>query len=110
MFPNEFEDDDPSFTAIFYNSLPYPIDFYGYDFEGRKLQISKEIKRGHERTEQTSLMIPWVFVKSEDNSKRLFAFVKDTTGDIFKGKDFHANYNTTIHVIINDNGKFYYNS
>ena len=51
-------------------------------------------------------MIPWVFIRSENSNKRLFAFAKETIGMIFKGKDFDVRKDTTIHVIVNDNGKF----
>ena len=105
MFPNEFEENETFFNVVFYNALSYPIDFYGYNMEGIKHGISKKVTSGHERNEQTSLTIPWVFLNSNNRSKRLFAFFKNIRGSIFKGKDYDVEKNKDNHVIINDNGK-----
>ena len=74
IFPNNFKKKDPKFTAVFYNLLPYNIDLYGVEFEGRKHQITKELETGHRRKELTSLSIPWVF-KQSGNENRLLAFI-----------------------------------
>ena len=105
MFPNEFDPDDTLFNIVFYNALSYPIDFYGYDMEGRKHDISSKVNGGIETNKRTSLTTPWVFLKYSNRSKRLFAFFKNESRFIFKGKDYDVEKNKDNHVIINDNGK-----
>ena len=54
--------------------MPFNIDFYGVDFEGRMHQITQELRKGSRRKEITSISIPWVFKKSHEG-KRLSVFV-----------------------------------
>ena len=104
VFPNEFKQQDKEFTAVFYNLLPYPVDFYSVDFEGRKSQYTRELEPRNKRKETTTFTIPWVFKISEDKT-RLHAFARATNGYIFKGGNFGAKANSKIYVTINDNGK-----
>ena len=87
--------------------LLYPIDFYGIDFEGRKLQYSKEFLPGYTRKEETTARIPWVFKKSND-TLRLFAFVGENYTDVFKGLLLGVKENHEIHISISDNGNLAY--
>ena len=106
MFPNRYKKKDKKFTAVFYNTLPYPVEIYGIDFEGRKRQHTKELEPGHKRKEETTFTIPWVLKRSND-SKRLHAFVGSRSGLVFKGELFGAKEGSEIHVIVNDKGKYW---
>ena len=91
---------------VFHNTLPYPVDFYGVDFEGRRVRHSKDVSSGHPRKEETTLNIPWVFKRSND-SKRLLAFLGDMHEYIFKGETFNTtNSSMEYNVLISDHGKF----
>ena len=103
VFPNHYKKFDTRYTAVFYNILPYPVDFYGIDFEGRKHQYSKEFLPGYTRKEETTARIPWVFKKSND-TLRLFAFVGQNSTDVFKGLLWGVKENHEIHISISDNG------
>ena len=106
VFPNHFKEFDPKFTVVFHNTLPYPVDFYSVDFEGRRVRHSYEVSAGHQRKEETTLNIPWVFKRSND-SKRLLAFLGDMHEFIFKGLTFNTtNPSTEYNVLISDHGKF----
>ena len=105
VFPNHYKKFDTTYTAVFYNILPYPVDFYGIDFEGRKHQYSKEFLPGYTRKEETTARIPWVFKKSND-TLRLFAFVGQKSTDVFKGLLFDVKENCEMHISISDNGNF----
>lgn len=104
IFPNNFKKKDPKFTAVFYNLLPYNIDLYGVEFEGRKHQITKELETGHRRKEITSLSIPWVF-KQSGKENRLLAFIGSSYLSFFKGETLGLKEGSTIHLTINENGK-----
>ena len=86
--------------------MPYNIDLYAVDFEGRKHQITNDLQKGYGRKEATSLSIPWVFKNSSDG-KRLHVFVGASNGSIFKGKQFFATENSSIHVTVNENGELF---
>ena len=83
--------------------MPFNIDFYGVDFEGRRHQITQELGVGIRRKEITSVSIPWVFKKSHEE-KRLPVFVGSISALSFKGGNFDVKEGSTIHVTINDNG------
>jgi hypothetical protein len=104
VFPNEFSKNDRQFTAVFYNLLPYSIDFYGVDFYGRRLQYTRELETGNKRKETTTFTIPWVFKNSKDKP-RLHAYAGTTNGSVFKGENFGAKEGSKIHVTINSHGK-----
>ena len=106
IFPNNFKKKDPKFTAVFYNLLPYSIDLYGVEFEGRKHQITKELETGNRRKELTRLSIPWVF-KQSGSENRLLAFIGSSNLSFFKGEALGLKEGSTIHVTINENGKLY---
>ena len=103
VFPNDFKKFDPKFTAVFHNSHPYPVDFYGVDFEGRKIQQSHSVLPGQTRTAKTTLHIPWVFKRSND-SKRLMSYLGYRHGFVFKGESFDVKNDTDNHVVISDQG------
>ena len=103
VFPNRYRKFDKKFTAVFYNALPYPVDFYSIDMEGRTRQHSNEFQPGYKTNKPTTFTIPWVFKRAND-TKRLFAFVGDRKGVVFKGNRFGAKSNAEVHVIISDNG------
>ena len=105
VFPNHYKKFDTTYIAVFYNILPYPVDFYGIDFEGRKHQFSKEFLPGYTRKEETTARIPWVFKKSNDTT-RLFAFVGQNSTLVFKGLLFGVKENYQMHISISDNGNF----
>ena len=105
MFPNKFKKRDTKFEAVFYNSLAYPVDFYGIDYEGRRHQHTKMLEPGSTRIEDTAFTIPWVFKRSND-SVRLRAFVWNVNGTVFKGEIFGAKQSSKIHIIISDNGNY----
>ena len=86
--------------------MPYNIDLYGVDFEGRKHQITKELEKGYRRKELTSLSIPWVFKRSSDGM-RLQVFIGESNGSIFKGENFLATEDSLIHVTVNENGNLF---
>ena len=103
VFPNHYKKFDPKFTAVFHNSLPYPVDFYGVDFEGRKIQQSHSVLPGQTRTVKTTLHIPWVFKRSNDG-KRLMSYLGYMHGLVFKGETFDVKNDTENHVVISDQG------
>ena len=103
VFPNHFKKYDPEFTVVFHNSLPYPVDFYGVDFEGRKIRHSHKVFQGQTRTERTTLNIPWVFKRSND-SKRLEAYLGNMHDLVFKGATFNVKNESENHVAISDQG------
>ena len=61
------------------------------------------LEPGFRRKENTTFTIPWVFKRSND-SKRLHAFVGHVNGSVFKGENFGAKEQSTIHITISDNG------
>ena len=103
VFPNKFKKRDTNFQAVFYNSLAYPVELYGIDFEGIKHQHTKVLEPGSRRTEDTTLTIPWVFKRSND-SVRLRAFVRNLNESVFKGQIFGVKHSPKLHIIISDNG------
>ena len=103
VFPNHYKKYDPKFTVVFHNSLPYPVDFYGVDFEGRKIQQSKELFSGQTRKEETTLHIPWVFKRSKDG-KRVQSYFGAMNGLVFKGLTFNVTNTSDNHVVISDQG------
>jgi hypothetical protein len=105
VFPNKFKKRDTNFAAVFYNSLTYPVELYGINFEGIKHQHTKVLEPGSTRTEDTTLTTPWVFKRSND-SVRLRAFVRNLNGSVFKGEIFGAKQSSKIHIIISDNGNY----
>ena len=88
---------------MFHNSLPYPIDFYGVDFEGRKIQQAKKVYSGQIREKETTLQIPWVFKRSSDG-KRLRSYLGYKYGSVFKGETFNVINDKENHVVISDQG------
>ena len=94
---------DGEFEAVFHNSLPYPIDFYAVDFEGRKHHYFKKVLPGYKITQTTFLTVPWVFKRASD-SKQLLAFSGRINASIFRGDSFDAKNNSIRHVTIGDGG------
>ena len=88
---------------VFHNSLPYPVDFYGVDFEGRKIQQSNEVFSGQTSKERTTLLVPWVFKRSSDGT-RLHSYLGNKNGSVFKGETFKAMIDKENHVVISDQG------
>ena len=113
----ESEKYEVEFTAVFYNVLPYPIDLYWVDLEGRKHEYDQPLKPGHNRSKTTFFTHPWIFKKS-NNGSRLNAFVAGINGSVFEGSTFgvkgqnprsnsysqEQTTNYTVHVTINENG------
>ena len=106
VFPNKFKKKDKRFTAVFYNALKVPVDFYGVDFEGRRLQYTRDLETGNKRKEGTSFTTPWVFKESQSR-KRLFVFSGQLNSSVFKGENFGATEGLELHVTINENGTYY---
>ena len=83
--------------------MPFHIDLYGVDFEGRRHQITKELKSGSRRKEITSISIPWVIKRSHEET-RLPLFVGSLSALSFRGGNVDAKEGSTIHVTTNENG------
>ena len=97
-----------AFTAIMHNTLPYPIDFYWVDVEGRKGSYVKSLGPGEKRQEETYITHPWVFKQSK-NGTRLYAFSNVMGSSVFEGEKFGViqNSQVPIHVIISTQGRLF---
>ena len=93
---------------IIHNTLPYPIELYWVDVEGRKGSYVKSLGPGEKRREETYITHPWIF-KQSNNGKRLYAFSNIMGSLVFEGETFGVIQNSPlpIHVIISTKGKTY---
>lgn len=88
-----------SYTAIFYNAAPYPIDVVWISFQGEEVTY-QHLVPGAEYPQQTYLNHLWVF-KTPGHDLRLMANANGVTKHIFEGTAFGAQENTSIRVTIN---------
>ena len=110
VFPRFIKEAEPNlaYTLIMHNILPYPIDLYWVDVEGRKGKYVKFLGPGEKRQEQTYITHPWVF-KQSNNGTRLYAFSHEMGSSVFEGENFGVirNSQLLIHVIISTQGRLF---
>ena len=89
---------------MFYNSLPYSIDFYWVDSAGRKNGYVKKLEPRVRHQEYTFLTHPWVF-RAYIGGERLFSYSNGYSGSVFEGKEFGVANHDSINVIISHKSK-----
>ena len=88
---------------MFYNALPYAIDIYWVDKDGRKNGFVGKLGPGTRKQEFTYFTHPWVFRKF-NHGERLFAYFNERNGSVFDGTEFGVSDHNAFHIIINDQG------
>ena len=81
--------------------MPYPIQLYWVDVEGRKVQFTRSLKSSYPA--DTYYTHPWIFKKSSDGT-RLIAYASGINNSVFEGGTFDVKKGSTVHIIISDKG------
>ena len=108
LFPRVYNTTKTKFEVVFYNEYSRNIELYWVDKNGIRNQYTSNVAPRSSRIMSSSYFHPWVFESTDNIRLRLFAYTANRNVSIFEGKDFGANNDSVLHVIINDQGNCQY--
>ena len=89
-----------NYTALFYNSQPYPIDiFWRNDDQKEVLYYKSNLAPGERYSQITHNTDKWIFKQAGTNNK-LIAESNGVKNETFQGHPFGAQLNSSINVKI----------